>query len=132
VAIVEAFTVRSGGERFAVPVPIVEEIVELASERVVHGPSQRLLARRGETVPLFDLAKALALPNPTPAPQALVVRGAGGELVAYAVDRVLGQQEIVVRPLVDPLVASAAISGSTDLGDGRVTVVLDLLALRAA
>lgn len=132
VAIVDAFTVRSGGERFAVPVPIVEEIVELVSERVVRGPSQRLLARRGETVPLFDLAEALSLPHQSQPPQALVVRGARGELVAYAVDRVLGQQEIVVRPLVDPLVASGAVSGSTDLGDGRVTVVLDLLALRAA
>lgn len=132
VAIVDAFTVRSGGERFAVPVPIVEEIVELASERVVNGPSARLLARRGETVPLFNLAQALSLPNRSEPPQALVVRGSGGELVAYAVDRVLGQQEIVVRPLTDTLVASGAISGSTDLGDGRVTVVLDLLALRAA
>lgn len=132
VAIVDAFTVRSGGERFAVPVPIVEEIIELASERVTHGPSTRLLARRGETIPLFDLAEALSLPNRTGTPQALVVRAASGELVAYAVDRVLGQQEIVVRPLVDPLVASKAISGSTDLGDGHVTVVLDLLALRAA
>lgn len=132
VAIVDAFTVRSGGERFAVPVPVVEEIVELASERVVTGPQQRLLARRGETVPLFELADALQLHDDAAqrrAPLALVVRGAGGELVAYAVDRVLGQQEIVVRPLVDPLVASGAISGSTDLGDGRVTVVLDLLAL---
>jgi two-component system chemotaxis sensor kinase CheA len=130
VAIVDAFTVRSGGERFAVPVPIVEEIVELAEERVTAGPKQqRLLARRGETVPLFELASALSLTSTTAAPQALVVRGPGGELVAYAVDRVLGQQEIVVRPLVDPLVASSAISGSTDLGDGKVTVVLDLLAL---
>jgi two-component system chemotaxis sensor kinase CheA len=58
-----------------------------------------------------------------------VVRDGAGELVTYAVERVLGQQEIVVRPLADPLVSSAAISGSTDLGDGRATIVLDLLAL---
>jgi two-component system chemotaxis sensor kinase CheA len=138
VAIVDAFTVRTGGERFAVPVPIVEEIIELASERVtapsgaLGSSSQRLLARRGETVPLFDLAEALSLPRRESAPQALVIRGAGGDLVAYAVDRVLGQQEIVVRPLVDPLVMSGAISGATDLGDGRITVVLDLINLRAA
>lgn len=140
VAIVDAFTVRCGGERFAVPVPIVEEIVELAEERVVIGPSSqrvrgtrrgatRLLARRGLTVPVFDLAEALDLPGRTSAPHGLLVRRGAGELVAYAVERVLGQQEIVVRPLVDPLVASSAISGSTDLGDGRATVVLDLLAL---
>jgi two-component system chemotaxis sensor kinase CheA len=139
VAIVEAFTVRCGGERFAVPVPIVEEIVELAEARIVSSPgpaqatgrraSPKLLARRGNTIPIFDLAEALELPGHTASPHGLLVRRGAGELIGYAVERVLGQQEIVVRPLVDPLVSSAAISGSTDLGDGRATVVLDLLAL---
>ena len=41
----------------------------------------------------------------------------------------LGQQEVVVRPLEDPLVKVAGISGTTDLGDGRPTLVLDLAAL---
>jgi two-component system chemotaxis sensor kinase CheA len=143
VAIVEAFTVRCGGERFAIPVPIVEEIVELGDSRMVTAPSPtalvrakesrrptpKLLARRGETVPVFDLAEMLDLPAARSCPHGLLVRRGAGEVIGYAVDRVIGQQEIVVRPLVDALVSSAAISGSTDLGDGRATVVLDLLAL---
>lgn len=150
VAIVDAFIVRSGERdqhRFAVPVSIVEEIVEIPSaERLVTGPRGshshvRLLPRRGETVPLFELGEALALasgdapakdaPPAThaPSPHALIIRKSHGELVAFGVARVLGQQEIVVRPLADPLVASITISGSTDLGDGKATVVLDLLAL---
>ncbi len=147
VAIVDAFIVRSGEgdqHRFAVPVSIVEEIVEIPSaERIVTGPRGsrshgRLLPRRGETVPLFELGEALVLassddPAPAaalaPSPHALIIRKSHGELVAFGVARVLGQQEIVVRPLADPLVASITISGSTDLGDGKATVVLDLLAL---
>lgn len=132
VAIVDAFTVLCRGEHFAVPVPVIEEIVELG--RLVsptHAGGPRLLARRGETVPVIDLGDALGLPPAAPAVQALLVRPARGEVIGYGVDRVLGQQEIVVRPLVDPLVASAAISGSTDLGDGRATVVLDLVGLAA-
>ena len=144
VSIVDAFLVRCGGERFAVPVPVVEEIVELAEERLLSGPRPArsaddgsraalpppsLLARRGQTVPVYDLASVLALPALSRAPHGLVVRRGAGEVVAYAVERVLGQQEIVVRPLVDPLVASPGIAGSTDLGDGRATIVLDLLAL---
>ena len=144
VAIVDAFVVRCGGERFAVPVPVIDEIVELAEERLVAGPrpprtppaqgshgepaAPRLLARRGRTVPVLDLARVLALPT-TASPHGLVVRRGADELAAWAVERVLGQQEIVVRPLVDPLVASPAVAGSTDLGDGRATLVLDLLAL---
>jgi len=52
-----------------------------------------------------------------------------GEPFAFAVDRMLGQQEVVVRPLEDRLVRVDGISGTTDLGDGRPTLVLDLVAL---
>ena len=88
-----------------------------------------LFERRGATVVLVDLARVLARPVPAEAPkQALVVRF-GAELVAFGVDRVHGQQEAVVRPLADPLVQSQGVAGSTDLGDGRPTLVLDLIAL---
>ena len=52
-----------------------------------------------------------------------------GQPVAFVLDRVLGQQEVVVRPLADPLVNVPGVSGATDLGDGRPTLVLDLVAL---
>jgi two-component system, chemotaxis family, sensor kinase CheA len=52
-----------------------------------------------------------------------------GEPFAFAIDRMFGQQEVVVRPLEDPLVKVVGVSGATDLGDGRPTLVLDLLGL---
>ncbi len=55
-----------------------------------------------------------------------------GEPMAFALEKVRGQQEAVVRPLVDPLVQVAGISGATDLGDGRPTLVLDLISLGGA
>ena len=55
----------------------------------------------------------------------MVVRR-NGEVIAFAVDRVIGRQEVVVRPIDDPLVAVPGIAGATDLGDGRPTLVLDL------
>lgn len=51
--------------------------------------------------------------------------------MAFGIDRVQGQQEAVVRPLTDPLVQMPGIAGATDLGDGRPTLVLDLVALGA-
>jgi two-component system chemotaxis sensor kinase CheA len=51
------------------------------------------------------------------------------QLFAFEVDRMLGQQEVVVRPLKDPLVTVDGVTGSTDLGDGRPTLVLDPLLL---
>ena len=55
-----------------------------------------------------------------------------GDRFAFAIDRMFGQQEIVVRPLEDPLVKVTGVSGATDLGDGRPTLVLDLLGLVGA
>jgi two-component system chemotaxis sensor kinase CheA len=57
-----------------------------------------------------------------------LIRGEA-ELLAFEVDKMLGQQEVVVRPLSDPLVRVEGVTGSTDLGDGQPTLVLDLLAL---
>jgi two-component system chemotaxis sensor kinase CheA len=147
IAIVDAFTLRCSGERFVVPVPVVEEIVELDAAKIMRGPRlgglhARFFARRGETVPVIDLAHALGIRGQHEpgnedrldglrGQQALVVRRGNAEPIAFAIDRVLGQQETVIRPLLDPLVAVTGVSGSTDLGDGRATLVLDLLALTA-
>ncbi len=93
----------------------------------------RLLRRRGEVVPLFSLSQMFALPSDSVMSQgfyekALVVRRQG-TLYAFAVDRMIGQQEVVVRPLEDPLVKVTGVAGTTDLGDGKPTLVVDLIGL---
>ncbi len=52
--------------------------------------------------------------------------------MGFALDRVIGQQEAVVRPLIDPFVQVPGVAGATDLGDGKPTLVLDLVALGVA
>jgi two-component system chemotaxis sensor kinase CheA len=136
IAIVDAFTMDCHGQRFVVPVAMIEEILEIDRASVRYGPSSGnredppgLIQRRGETVPVLDLASLLLIrKNDTPARHALVVRR-GGAPIAFALDKVIGQQEAVVRPLVDPLVHVTGVSGATDLGDGKPTLVLDLVAL---
>lgn len=139
IAIVDAFTLECAGQRFVVPVSMVDEIVEVDREKLRQGPRAStgqaryagLLERRGEAVPLVDLASVFALAKPGGIPrQALLVRRDSGAM-AFGIDRVQGQQEAVVRPLTDPLVQVPGIAGATDLGDGRPTLVLDLVALGA-
>jgi two-component system, chemotaxis family, sensor kinase CheA len=139
VTIVDAFAFECGAQTFVVPVAMVEEIIDVDPARVVSPPAQRsggrhvsLIERRGEVVPLVGLSSLFALPEGAAArPKAIVVRR-NGEPFAFGVDRMLGQQEIVVRPLEDPLVKAAASPGVTDLGDGKPTLVLDLFALSSA
>jgi two-component system chemotaxis sensor kinase CheA len=139
VSIVDAFTFACGDEVFVVPVTAVEDLVEIERANVVETPDPahrgadvRLLRRRGETLPLVRLDRLLGVTAAATArPKAIVVRR-DGDGWALQVDRLIGQQEIVVRPLADPLVQVAGVAGTTDLGDGRPTLVLDLAALTRA
>jgi two-component system chemotaxis sensor kinase CheA len=94
-----------------------------------------MMMRRGEAVPILPLHEVFGLTAeaPLPAsgsglPKAIVVRR-NGHPFAFTVDRMLGRQEIVVRPIEDALVRVEGVAGTTDLGDGRPTLVLDLGAL---
>jgi two-component system chemotaxis sensor kinase CheA len=139
ISIVDAFAMECHRQRFVVPVSMVEEILEIDPASVRYGPTRGgkdaarvgMIERRGETVALVDLASVLRIRHGDQlARQALVVRR-NGDPIAFGLDKVLGQQEAVVRPLIDPLVQVPGVSGATDLGDGRPTLVLDLVALGA-
>lgn len=140
IAIVDAFVIECAGQRFVVPVSMVEEVLEIDHDKLRFAPRDAtkdagaplaLVQRRTESLPLLDLAALLQLPaSADPPRQALVIRR-GGEALAFAVHRVIGQQEAVVRPLVDPLVQVGGISGAADLGNGKPTLVLDLGSLGA-
>jgi two-component system chemotaxis sensor kinase CheA len=138
VAIVDVFVIECASERFVLPVSVVEEIVDLTTDRLMppavtkgafHKPSG-ILHRRGESVLVYELGGILGLPGQASAARAVVIRR-GGQPLAFSLARVAGQQEAVVRPLLDPLVRVPGISAATDLGDGRPTLVLDLMTLAA-
>jgi two-component system, chemotaxis family, sensor kinase CheA len=137
ITIVDAFSFSCAGQSFVVPVSMVDEILEVDRARVRRPPSAAeralqvgLIDRRGEVVPICDLDACLDLGARASATKAILVRR-NGRPFAFAVDRMLGQQEVVVRPIDDPLVRVTGVAGSTDLGDGRPTLVIDLVALSA-
>jgi two-component system chemotaxis sensor kinase CheA len=143
VAILDAFVVECMAQRFAVPVAAVEEIVEIDPSTIITPPRSSsdgagdravvrtvgITTRRREALALYTFVNA-APANPSTSLKALVVRRRG-EAIGFIVERVIGQQEVVVRPLVDPLVRVPGIVGATELGDGRATLVLDVASLTA-
>lgn len=136
IAIIEVFSFVCGPQSFVVPVSVVEEIFELTPELEIQPPSSgggvviSLLERRGHAMPLISLQALLAIGEGTTARKAMVIRR-NGEAIAFAVDKMLGRHEVVVRPIPDPLARVIGVSGATDLGDGRPTLVLDLSELGA-
>jgi two-component system chemotaxis sensor kinase CheA len=146
ITIVDAFSFVCGGETFVVPVSTVEEIQEVDLTHTVRGPDRRkaprgepdrrrsksgaqMMQRRGEAVPVLRLDELFGLPAPDEGRRKAIIVRRNGEPYAFAVDRMLGQQEVVVRPIEDALVRVHGVAGTTDLGDGRPTLVLDLIAL---
>ena len=146
ITIVDAFSFVCGGETFVVPVSMVEAIQELDLTRTVRGPDRRklprggpdrrkgargtdLIERNGEAVPVLRLDEIFGLTGADDQARKAIIVRRNGEPFAFRIDRMLGQQEVVVRPVDDPLVKVDGVSGTTDLGDGRPTLVLDLGAL---
>ncbi len=133
--IVDGLTFACAGETYVVPTAAVDELVDVEPQRLIAGPSPRregisvrMLPWRGQTVPFFDLRDVLRLQRPGASRKGIIV-ARDGAAVGFGVDRMLGRQEVVIRSVRDPLVERAGIAGATDLGDGRPTLVLDLLAL---
>ena len=62
----------------------------------------------------------------------MLVIGSGSSSIGILVDRISGQREIVVKTLADPLVKVAGVSGATELGDGRLVLILDPMVLARA
>lgn len=139
VTIVDVFSFVSAGQVFVAPVAIVDEIVEVDRATTVDvpvphltGPQPRLLQHRGKAIPLFSLEGVLQGRSESSFPlRAMVVNQRRGA-IAFGVDRMIGQQEAVVRPIDDSLVRVTGMAGATDLGDGKPTLVLDLATLGAS
>jgi len=125
-SIADALIVSVDGERYAVPQGSVDEIIEVAAEAVKRLENNEVIEYRGRALPLVKLAKVFNRQGfDRPAFHALVVDN-GGEQVGVAVDRVIGQKEIVVRAIRDPLARVEEFSGATELGDGRPVLIVNI------
>jgi two-component system chemotaxis sensor kinase CheA len=58
-----------------------------------------------------------------------IVVGVDRAAIALLVDRIVGQREIVVKTITDPLIRVDGVSGATELGDGRLVLILDVMSL---
>ncbi|MGZ6825347.1 MAG: hybrid sensor histidine kinase/response regulator [Mycobacteriales bacterium] len=128
--VLRCLVARVGNERYAVPVPGVVESLSLRDAEIHSLAGAPVVLRHGVSVPLLDLGAALGLTRePTDLPRAaLVVRhasGPGGQ-IAWTVDRLEGESELVVKDLGAFLGRVPYVAGATIDGDGSVVCLLDL------
>jgi two-component system chemotaxis sensor kinase CheA len=123
-AIMAALLVEAGGQPFAIPLDRVERTLRLADQTVRSVAGQRMLVLRDGVLPVLDGAQALGGTLSADAEHAVIVRGQDRRL-ALAVTRLVGQRELVTRPLPPDVANRAAVSGGAVLSDGRIALIVD-------
>ncbi|MDD2774852.1 MAG: hybrid sensor histidine kinase/response regulator [Gallionella sp.] len=120
--------VRSGGSVFAIPTSAVDRIMEIRLDQIIEVEASHAILHRGRSIPLRDLAMTLELKAHEALKRKIlpvIVINKGWESVAFLVDEVIGEREIVVKPFRPPLHAVRNIMGGTLTGSGEVIMVLN-------
>jgi two-component system chemotaxis sensor kinase CheA len=127
-AILRAVLVEVAGKAFAIPLTGVLEIVRLPRERATSILGHGVLHWRDQVVPLISLREALGFPAGERARSRerdfVLLVGEAERRVGLVAEGLLGEQELVVKPIEDPLARSPGVAGASILGDGRVVLIL--------
>jgi two-component system chemotaxis sensor kinase CheA len=133
-AIVSVLLVESDGTPYAVPLDRVERTVRLGDHTVRSVAGSQMLVMRDGVLPLLDAHEELGrdgLPAAGDQTFAVIVRGREQRL-ALGVERLIGQQELVTRPLPEDVAANSALSGGAVLSNGDIALIVDCDALGAS
>jgi two-component system, chemotaxis family, sensor kinase CheA len=127
VSMANLLLVQVGGELYGLPMNRVVVTTEYdLSARGGEGFEARSLAVMGQLVRAYSLAKLFGLPSlAPPGPRPFAVLEVDGITFALSVDRLVGQEEAVLKPLFPPLDRIRGVAGTTVLGNGRPLLVLD-------
>ncbi|MFO8083190.1 MAG: chemotaxis protein CheA [Desulfobacterales bacterium] len=130
-AIIPALLVRVGRDLFTIPLTNVEETLRIFASDTTTMDGTEVIYLRDTTLPLVRLSvlfnrRSASVDSDK---QFVVVVSTGLRRVGLVVDALIGQEEVVIKPLVDYLQESSGFSGATILGDGTISLILDVYEL---
>jgi two-component system chemotaxis sensor kinase CheA len=130
-AIIRALLVRVGADIFTVPLAAVEETLRVFEHEITMIEGIEVIHLRDATLSLLRLSEIFSIKSTSPDPYKsfVVVVNTGMHRVGLVVDALIGQEETVIKPLVDYLQEKSGFSGATILGDGRISLILDIYEL---
>lgn len=128
-AIIQALIVRTGKDDFAIPLTSVEESVRIYGRDIRTVERREVFTLREQTLPLLRLSDAFGLAddreNGPDAKWFVVVTRAGEKTVGLLVDRLVRQQEVVIKSIGERLKTIPGIAGATEIGEGEIVLVID-------
>ncbi len=136
-AIIKAMLVKVGEGIFAIPLMSIRETIKLNESEIKIIQNFEVVRVRDEVIPIIRLEKELGISDSLQSDKknldgriSLVIVEYGQKSLGLAISQVLGEQDIVVKPLGSLVRRTKGIAAATILGDGRVALILDIMSLR--
>lgn len=129
-AIIHALLIKLSNEIFAIPLSSITEIINISNNQIRNVQGQEIVLFRGKTLPIIRLKNILNISDTEEKDDLIVVVVKKGDKQAgLIVDDLIGQQEIVIKSLGKYLGGVKYLSGATILGNGNVSLILDINSL---
>ncbi|MDH5599775.1 MAG: Hpt domain-containing protein [Gammaproteobacteria bacterium] len=129
-AIIHALMVRVGGDMFTIPLANVDETVRISQNDTSFVEGVEVIHLRGIALPIFRLSALFSVKSDQDLDKSFVVIvNTDGQRIGFVVDEMLGQEEVVIKPLEDYVQERSGFSGATIVGDGRISLILDVYEL---
>jgi len=127
--IIQALLVKVGRETFAISLGYIDKVIDYKEDRIKTTNGEEVIVYRDTIIPLVRLNERLGIEKDDNKKKFVIIVKVGDKVVGLLVDSLLGQQEIVIKPLGETLKSLKEYIGATILGNGLVTLILDVAAL---
>lgn len=127
--IIQALLVKVGEETFAISLGFIDKVIDYREENIQKTNGEEVIIYRDSVIPLVRLNERLGIGNNSTTKNFIIIVKVGEKTIGLLVDSLLGQQEIVIKPLGKTLKTLKEYIGATILGNGSVTLILDVAAL---
>ncbi|MBR6713417.1 MAG: chemotaxis protein CheA [Selenomonadaceae bacterium] len=126
-AIIQAMLVQVQAEMYAIPLASIDSTLSIQPSDISTVQNNEVIVLRGEIIPIIRMEESLMVPHVHDTKELfVVVVHAGDSKAGIVVDKLIGQQEIVIKTLGNLFMGLKMFSGATVLGDGRVALILDV------
>ncbi len=128
-AIIQALMVEVSGAKYAIPLSPIEETLKVSSDEIDNVSGQNVLVIRDKVCPLFELNDLLHTGGNgknSDDHKYIIVISMGDKKYCIAVDKLLGQEEVVIKTLEGIDSSSSFVLGASITGDGKVVFILDV------
>lgn len=127
--IIQALLVKVGDETLAISLGFIDRVIDYKEKNVKKTNGEEVIIYRENVIPLVRLNERLSIESRESKKKFIIIVKVGEKTVGLLVDSLFGQQEIVIKPLGKTLKLLKEYIGATILGNGLVTLILDVAAL---